>query len=202
MIFAMYMAGFAAYLLLAILVAWIVSRFASKAKRSKVMGVVFAGFIALPVGDATLSYLYFHFLCATQGGVTIYERVNGVDGYLIEGQTSISDEFLFNSPYQYMEGRLRGETLRYRKNDDGSVKVENVTDPKSRYVERYIHYDYAFNIGKGEVQVIDMATDRIIGKKTKFGARWTTFRPWLKKKSCPFGMYSGPDIVAEVLHPN
>jgi hypothetical protein len=199
--FAFYLAGFAAYLLIAAIASLIASGFATKARRAKIGWGVFAAFVALPVGDAALSSIYFNILCKAQGGIEISERFDKIDGYLLEGQTYIPDGMLLKSPYEYIEAR-QGKIKRYTKTGDETVTVKNVAAPKSLFKVQYVHEEYPFNIGKTELQIISIQDDRIVAKKTAFAARMTTFRPWLEKDPCPFFVTDGTEFVQEVLKGN
>ncbi|MGD8852431.1 MAG: hypothetical protein PVI28_08475, partial [Gammaproteobacteria bacterium] len=148
-----YLAGFAAYLLTAAIASLIASGFAGKAKSAKVGWGVFAAFIALPVGDAALSSVYFKVLCVAQGGAEISKRFDKVEGYLLEGQAYIPDDMLLKSPYEYIEAR-QGKIKRYTKTGDGAVTVRNVAAPKSLFKVQYVHEEYPFNIGKTELQIV------------------------------------------------
>jgi hypothetical protein len=74
--FLMYAVGFSIYVLIAVLATWVVSRIPTTVKwrrRARLLSIV--TFMLIPIWDIIPGRLYFHFLCATEAGLTVYRTV-------------------------------------------------------------------------------------------------------------------------------
>jgi hypothetical protein len=163
------------------------------AARAGLLGVSISAAVATAVVAA--SYVpgkrEFDRLCRAEGIPTIRERVS-VEGfyrtrlYPYEAQGFLGPEgfFFVEGPDMYRRGR----TIRYVLADDGQLRAEEVSEPRSRYGVRDVFEELPYGITKHDKVVYEIAGGRELGRASSIvyeGGPLSLFLGVYGMSSCP-----------------
>ena len=128
------------YLLLVFFVVhWVLRQIEGRGKRG-LMLIFLAFLFYLPLGwDVLLGRAYFHYLCATQGGVHVYQTVElGPEYWNSDGSPRfITDDGWF-------DGEVLGDRFKFEREDNRN-------------------FNETLNIGRYPDRIIDLKTDKVLG---------------------------------------
>jgi hypothetical protein len=153
-------------LILYVGIAWLIVK-ALPSKKAKY--IVIAAFALIPTWDVAPGWLYFWYLCETEGGVKVYKSVENVDGFLDKSQNMLGRDAVMKYGYQFMEGSEGGSQLyRYSNDPNGQLLREKIDESTSKYGVLNTSSRRPFNIRKFEDAIVDLKTHEKMAVRIKF----------------------------------
>lgn len=156
--------------------------FTAKRLQSKAAKYIAIAIYALiPTWDILPGYIYFRYLCETEGGNKIYRSVDDVEGFFSTGYPLGNREDAFTKyGYKTMErGNQQLGFYRYWLGQDGRVHEEKIKEPVSRYALREEKKLRPWNVQQNDYVIFDIKTNEIVAKSTlfKYIGSWIMTKP-------------------------
>jgi len=107
---------------------------ATKTKRMKWLAILIL--VLIPTADEVVGRIYLQHLCATEGGLKVYQVAQGVEGFV--DSLGPTDYWVKERGYQFIESpSANGRVVRFSR-ENGQIIRENDVAPKSLYrLKRY-----------------------------------------------------------------
>lgn len=147
-------------------VVFTVRRLQSKA----VKYIAIAIYVLIPTWDILPGYVYFRYLCETEGGNKIYRSVDNVDGFYSEGGMPFSDNDAFiKHGYKFIEGPALTEGYKlYTLGPKGRIASKEISELTSKYGLRNVRSERSWNTIQFTEEIYDIKTNEVYARSTEF----------------------------------